>query len=460
MLISKIVFFLISIFITWTLIGYRVESDFFKLTIFSLFIYAGINVYILLKEKYRLLSVILVITFLISFSVIFEYLFFNDVILLNSRIGIQQFNGNYEKLVYLTLIFSIGFLALILGLSSGKKYRINENLFTKSFKQDKVFSVTIYIFICLLILVLKYMISPKNFVMNVGYTELRTTGLDNQIAGLGSLHYFLSLMFLPLYLDFRNAAKKNKLKAWLFYITLIIYLVVFEFLKGERTSIGILVCFIVLRLYFSENWIKDFSKKIRKISMITFFSFIFLFLLGFVREEGSINERIEKFTYSLGFVHKTGTWMGATYSTIGANNDFLEGKELLFGETYKLYFESLIPQILLTPFDVKKALNDEKNDPGYWYFDTYTQGGLSLLVVPLRNFGVLGVFFVMFFLGKFIKALEISFFKSNKVFVFIIYCSVLSLLLRWVWYGEIYLIRAIMMGYFVFLSNKVILKFS
>lgn len=197
-----------------------------------------------------------------------------------------------------------------------------------------------------------------------------------------------------------------------------------------------------------------------KLIIVGTVSFIGLFFLGYVRDGETFNDRLGNFYKGLEIVYKKGTWMGASYSTIGVNDDYLLDKKLLYGETYLVYLQSIVPKILLTPFGINRPLDDEKNDPGFWYDEVYTQGGLSLVVVPMRNFGFVGVFLVLFIIGRFIRYVEFSFFIKNTLFMFIIYCTILTFSLRWIWYGEIYLIRAIMMGCFVYITYNLILKFS
>lgn len=120
MLLGRVSLLIIVFFLIYFLSGFFIGKDFFYFIVLSILVYSVYVIYGLYKNKHRLLSLLVIISFIASYLTIFEYLFKSEVIFFNGRIGVQSFNGDYLKLVSFTSIFSTGLIALSLGLNLGK----------------------------------------------------------------------------------------------------------------------------------------------------------------------------------------------------------------------------------------------------------------------------------------------------------------------------------------------------
>jgi hypothetical protein len=142
------------------------------------------------------------------------------------------------------------------------------------------------------------------------------------------------------------------------------------------------------------------------------------------------------------------TWTYILLTNLGSASTYVQGDhDLLLGHTYVDYFFSLPPGFLTRFLGYERRL-EANNNPNWWYVGI-SQGGISPVCVPFRNFGSIGVFVILLLEGYFIGRIERlsigrSILRRAMVGSFVMGAF------HWFWYGDMNLVRALMAGYLVF----------
>jgi hypothetical protein len=138
----------------------------------------------------------------------------------------------------------------------------------------------------------------------------------------------------------------------------------------------------------------------------------------------------------------TGTWSAVLLSPLSIVGDFERGLlQPRIGGTYVDYVLSLPPGFVTQALHIERPIETTHGPAWEMRFGI---GGTHLLVVPFANFLAPGVALVLMLIGVAVAATENrARLRPTRVSIFW-YGTMLVAVPRWVWYGDLYLVRAAM----------------
>jgi oligosaccharide repeat unit polymerase len=132
---------------------------------------------------------------------------------------------------------------------------------------------------------------------------------------------------------------------------------------------------------------------------------------------------------------------------------FWDGEHLRYGKTYLDMFLSLAPSPIYSALAVEKPI--VVDNPALWYY-VPGLGGIHVAGVAFENFGLLGVFLNGFISMCFLRLIDARC-RNDDFLRFFLYMLCSASVMHWVWYGEIYLLNALVfyvMALGLFLAMK------
>lgn len=320
--------------------------------------------------------------------------------------------------------------------------------------KDNTVDLVAYGIICFVIFLIYFFLSRNsgNIIGNT-YGELHQSKETFKFTGV---FYFFYTVLIMLFIDALYTSKQYIRKRKLtIIIALLLYVMIFaNLLKGNRNIAGLIFAFFAVPLFFykasqSNEASKKFYASFQKNSKYLFVViFVLFFLVGIVRNSlATRGISSEIIIQSLLYFYKSSSWMGGYYATLGVAQEYSLGTiDYFYGKTYFDYFLSLPPSFIASALDYTRPLDIPSNAPGEWYRG-FTVGGVHPSVVAFKNFGFIGVYGIFVLYGYFFFKLEsrINLLKPNTLFL---YGCVLLSSLHLMWYGEMYMLRALM-GFYV-----------
>lgn len=136
------------------------------------------------------------------------------------------------------------------------------------------------------------------------------------------------------------------------------------------------------------------------------------------------------------------TWGAVLLTNLGIAGQHVKGPfEYYYGRTYVEYILSLPPGVLTRALGIERAIEGD-HGPAWWTAGV-SGGGIHLALVPFHNFGVLGVLLALGLFGYLVTRLELA--NQNGGFLTrLLYAAVVANSIFWAWYGDMYMIRAVM----------------
>jgi hypothetical protein len=128
---------------------------------------------------------------------------------------------------------------------------------------------------------------------------------------------------------------------------------------------------------------------------------------------------------------------------------------VLHGETYVDYLQSLPPGFITRPLGIERPLESDRG-PGFWYFPL-AGGGIHLAVVPFKNFGPFGLVVVLAMIGFAIGYVDAINSGTRSSWIRLLYASIAAALPHWFWYGDMNVIRAVMIAALIWMFYEVLL---
>jgi len=150
-----------------------------------------------------------------------------------------------------------------------------------------------------------------------------------------------------------------------------------------------------------------------------------------------------------------GTWSGVLLTAVSTVGDLYYGRaQLSYGRYYVDVLASLPPGPIAKLFGYERAIDSTK---GLNWTVRYSLGGLHILCAPVLSFSAPGVFLVLGVFGWFVGALDRQAERLSRRGL-LLACAMANSLAGWVWYGDMYAVRAIMAGMLVWWLYELALR--
>ncbi|HXG72779.1 MAG TPA: hypothetical protein VNJ04_19465, partial [Gemmatimonadaceae bacterium] len=225
--------------------------------------------------------------------------------------------------------------------------------------------------------------------------------------------------------------------------------IVFQVLRGDRESSGLIVALSSLYLTSplpsaSPRFVASAIRK-RILSLVAplLLVVIVFVTLGAARymivaSAGTLSTLT---LIQLGLAENT--WTAVLWTNLSAAWEFRHGVlNYKLGETYLHYLLSLPPGIVTSALGISRPLESwqgiaHENPAGI------SAGGLHVVIAPFKNFGMAGALLILFLYGWIAGRLEILNIRPSLM-TRLLWASVLCGGFFWFWYGDMVFIRAIM----------------
>lgn len=314
-----------------------------------------------------------------------------------------------------------------------------------------------FILIAILGVIGYWLMTPKGTILSLSYEEVlaQQKAGSSFFGGGGGIIYLWSGLLALVWWDALATPEHNpsrRLKVIVALVAAFIVIFVFNFLRGSRTAAGFSVALFAIYVMKHANSAGgkggSLWKFIRTLAAWRLFicagtTLFAYYILDYVRSGLADNATdvgmgIEK----IPIFFKNGTWMGAAMTNLVAADTTRDANYVyLMGETYWEYVLTLPPSIIEQLIGWERPIGTHTGPA--WWFMGYTVGGLSPSVVPFMNFGMWGVIVVLFLEGYFVAYTENKA-QGGGLMWGIAYIEILCCSMHWFWYGDMYIIRAMM----------------
>jgi len=265
-----------------------------------------------------------------------------------------------------------------------------------------------------------------------------------------------NVIIILLFIDaerFTSSGHKTRL---LLVVGLAILEVSFELLRGNRDSFGLIVALMALyvtgsvvsklQLGFLQDWRRARRLVIPAVGVAAAF-----ILIGALRGLLTSPDLLANSSGVLRIALLENTWTAILHSNLGLASLYSSGSmDYLLGETYVDYILSIPPGFLTQLFDITRPIEADRGPA--WWFVGITGGGIHAVVVPFRNFGIFGAMMILAVFGALVTWMDAPNKTLGRRFLFGV---AVAASFKWLWYGDMTLIRAMMAALLVWISYRI-----
>jgi hypothetical protein len=351
----------------------------------------------------------------------------------------------------------VGLLGLVAGMRMGantqKKTRraADEKTLTASHRYPEL-SVGAFVCWAVIAFMLSYVAAPATDIFTAAYSDKGSDIAEVLNFAGGTLASYS--IILALWLDSRRIEphRRRFARTTVLLILLLTILVYLQLLRGDRESFTLLIA--LAAYYLNRGGIarirleggRILRRRIAVVTLPIAAAFAVFLALGPIRTTLSSNEEAIQGQASLTRGYKASTWRAVLLSNLSIASEFHPGPmEYIHGETYIDYVLSLPPGPAIKALGFSRPI-DKREGPAWWAVNRgISAGGVHLIVTPFKNFGMIGVYLLMIFAGYLVADIESR--SENLDFPSqLLYLIVVCSALLWCWYGDLYMIRGILIA--------------
>jgi hypothetical protein len=298
--------------------------------------------------------------------------------------------------------------------------------------------------------------APEETIYTASYASADAGGGMDTESGLNASYLISYLILILLCVDAEREPPRSRRQYAKLYCSLGVMayiVVVLQFLRGDRECAGLVAAlgFLYITSPLMGNARERLRQSLRQMKRLMTLAVpmtvivVAFVALGALRHSAS---QAQSEYNGIGEVIVAGatqnTWTAVALNNLGLSADYTYGTiEYLHGRTYIDYILSLPPGAITKAMGYERPLEGDAN-PAVWYFGEIAAGGMHPVVVPFKNFGIWGVLAANFLCGLFICFCE----KHNEkgtLSARLLYGSVTTSSMLWFWYGDMNMIRTLML---------------
>lgn len=295
--------------------------------------------------------------------------------------------------------------------------------------------------------------SPQETIFETAYTESTTMLQEANFSSAWMLSYvLLTFVYVDALLD--KDGLQRSLKLWVFAGTLLLIVVWYQLLRGDRESLPWLLGIALAAYYWSRPSLTTSNPRLPWLKLLV----LLLVLLCIAMVTGALRSQL--FGVSAGQVADViqnasdanmigfgnifyGTWSGVLLSPLSVAGDYHYGlMEPQYGADYLNLALSIMPGFVADWFGYVRPI-DGMSGPA-WEM-RYGIGGTHALVLPFRNFSMPGVFLVTTFWSFLVCRAELNTCRNPTITGLSLLVVLVMAAPHWLWYGEKNIINALIM---------------
>lgn len=452
---TSLVYFFVALFAGLTFVIGEFSAMIFWVTLFILLLSMGLIVQPKSLGSGFLIRASIAL-YAMTFLPLFENAFINFPDYAWAFPKVQGVMADSRAPIFILMIGITGLAGMLLGISLVHLFHQNQakkipnlaNSKTTKIAEKPMMTNVGFLTLGIILSIFFTLVTPSDTILTMSYGELvsSSTSAIEGFAGFGYLVYVL-MIIMWLDLEKRRLIFQKNLFLEIFFFAFVSYVTIYcNLLRGGRSIASTIMAIGILYLTTPLPREGNHWSRLRKLTIITLpiliiFSAFTTFRANYADSGlleltgGSVRDSILNF-------HKSGAWMGGLFGCYGMADEYFGIKfEFLHGQTYLDYILSLPPSPIANLLHYTRPIEGEQG-PSWWYMG-YTVGGMSQVIVPFKNFGIIGVFFHMMIVGSFLAYVEWK--QKLKAGGWrILYGALFVSLMHWFWYGDMYIIRALM----------------
>ena len=433
------------------------------------------SVYLLQQYRQNRLGLLVLVIWLIyalPFIHILPYIWFDfgTEPLVLWGLTVNPYMIDKPVIVLTGMLGAVGGLGIALGVSLAKPLRKPKESSRSS--ASTVFNHTLSIPIWLMWVgigfALTVLSAPQETIFTAAYTE-SVSALDGANFGSAWMMSYVILTFTFIDTLFERKHFAKKLKAGVIGVVLLLVVVWYQLLRGDRESVPWVFGLALAYYYWTAEVTQPPGRNIpwKKLSFFVFLLIIITMVVGAIRSSfsgASLSEAI----VLVGEIHESGsigltnilhgTWSATLLTPLSVAGDHIYGLlDIHWGRTYLDFLLSTIPGFLADAIGYLRPI-DGLQGPA-WEM-RYGIGGTHAIVVPFMNFRMLGVFFVPAIWAFLLAYLERRAMRSINIFDVSFLVTLVAVAPHWLWYGEKNLITAVIIWLILKILYRVSLDLS
>lgn len=415
-----------------------------------------LTVHFLYKRRYiNVLSYLIFIVFALPFIHIAGYIFFdytsNPKMLWGLATNPYMLDESVIKLT--AMMGGTGSLGVVLGLLIGGNQVVHKHKLTLKLSESNRARLTLVRSISLLLIGLFFSVisAPSESVFEAVYTNS-----DALVAGLGfdSAWMFgyvaITFVYCDAWLD-RSRATASLKRICCVGVILFIFIEL-QLMRGDREAFPWIFSLLMCP-YFCSRIFADKSHVSIKWWVVVTGGLLLLslnFAVGLMRSNlvGSNPTEVINLLVTLvstnqyGFSNLfSGTWSAVLLTPLSVAGDYIyERQSLKWGLDYWNLLLSVPPGFVAEWFNYVRPWS---GDSGPAWDMTYGIGGNHALVLPFRNFSMLGILLVPAVFSFIISRVEVTAQKGLTVYRLSLVLILIMAAPHWLWYGEKYIVNAV-----------------
>lgn len=416
------------------------------------------------KNEIGLISLYTLAIWFLPFIHLIPYIFHGDFSIDPLRVG----KGVGSTLIYDEKIVELMFMILVttaLGISlsisffNKKTNKVDFNVLDN--KKNSVNTLPLFFWFFWFILATVMFVGttpPGGSFFNAVYHGRERGFLDFTDAAFLIAYIFIIFVIVDSFLDTNTGTRGIKK----FFCLFILLAFILNLITGTREAIPFLFGFILFYYRWAYNHINKKQLKVssKKIYLLIFMVFIFAQIVGNTRHAlVNVNYQetldvVKDFFNLYYFVH--GTWSSAFKTTLSVAHDYIDFQDFRLGRDYWNLFLSIPPGFVADFIGYTRPISISSGPA--WEM-RYGVGGSHITVLPFRNFGMFGVFFLSFLLFSIILYIEKIGFRRFSVVNLCLLVAAITVIPLFIWYGEKFFINSVIIFSFFSVFYRICLFF-
>jgi hypothetical protein len=375
----------------------------------------------------------------------------------------RQLMGDERTMRILLATGFVGLAGLMFGISVGS---LKRNYRPRVEQDRRVLGLIGFTAFIVLALFFSWLSAPTKTIFQLAYASEGSAGVATSL-NFNAAYLVSYVLLAAAYLDAERSSRFLRRAKFIMVLLAAIYVVVFlQILRGDRESIGAVAALMALyvtspsgrrllrrvRLRTSVEWQRARRLVIPVIVIVVVFQ-----LIGFVRSAGgSLSEVSVLPGERVQTLLTANTWTAVLLTNLGIAYEYQSGMDYLGGRTYLEYLQSLPPGVLTKILGVERPLEGWSGPA--WWFVGLGAGGIHVALVPFKNFGPFGTFGILAVIGFVIASVDRR--SRSGFFNRLLYASFITVSFFWFWYGDMYVVRAVMAAILAVILYKTVIFVS